>query len=153
MKSKDLTITLLVDQSAEEVFNAVNDVRGWWSETLEGKSAKQGDEFDYRYKDIHYSKQRLIEVIPAKKVVWLVLDSYLSFLKDKKEWNNTTISFEISNQNDKTQLLFTHHGLTPEVECYDACRKGWTYYIEQSLLKLITTGKGQPNVKFETAAS
>lgn len=146
MKAKDLTIILLVDQTPEEVFNAVNNVRGWWSENLEGNSEHLHDEFIYHYKDLHYSKQRLTEVVPGKKVVWLVLDSTLTFIKEKDEWNDTTISFDINKKGDKTELVFTHIGLTPELECYDACNGGWSYYIKESLLPLITKGKGAPNM-------
>lgn len=141
MKTQDLTFTLIVDQSPEVVFNAVNNVRGWWSDTLEGDSEKLNDEFIYRYHDMHYSKQRLVEVVPNQKVVWLVLDSYLSFIEDKTEWTDTKISFEISREQDKTHLVFTHHGLNPQVECYNACFDGWSHYIKGSLVELITTGE------------
>jgi uncharacterized protein YndB with AHSA1/START domain len=149
MTTQDFTNTFLVDQSPEEVFEAVTNVRGWWSEKLEGESAKLNDEFIYRYKDLHWSHQKLVEVIPNKKVVWLVTDSRLNFIEDKKEWNGTTIIFEVSRNMDKTQLRFTHVGLVPELECFEACSGGWTYYIN-SLHQLITTGSGQPNPEEES---
>lgn len=145
MNTSSFTTTLLVDQTPEQAFNAINNVRGWWSETLKGSSEKLNDEFTYQYKGMHSTTHKLTEVIPNKKVVWLVTDSYLSFVQDHDEWTGTTISFDISGENDKTKIVFTHHGLTNETECFDACSKGWTYYIQQSLLPLITTGKGKPN--------
>lgn len=146
-QDKDFTVTLLVDQTPKQVFDAVTDVRGWWTENISGSSKNPGDEFSMRYEDIHYSKQQLVEAVPGKKVVWLVTESSLSFVKDKGEWTGTKVSFEISKQGNKTQLRFTHHGLVPAVECYDKCTPAWTYYVKDSLLSLITTGKGQPEPK------
>ena len=146
MNNQNFTLTFLLDQTPTEVFNAINNVRGWWSETVEGGTEKLNDEFGYRHKDLHYSKQKLTEVIPGKKVVWLVTDSSLSFIKEKSEWTGTKISFDIAQNNNQTEMHFTHWGLVPEVECFGACSNGWNYYLN-SLLSLITTGKGQPDLK------
>jgi hypothetical protein len=147
MTAPDFTTTILVDQSPEEVFNAISNVRGWWSEEIEGGTEKLNDEFNYHYEDIHSCKMKLTEVVPGKKVVWLVLDNYFKFTKDKSEWIGTKIIFDISEKDNKTQLIFTHQGLVPEYECFDICKNAWTTYIQSSLRNLITTGKGQPNGK------
>ena len=147
MKTQDFTATILVDQTPQQVFDAVNNVRGWWSEEIEGDTHKPNDEFTYHYKDVHICRMKLTEVVPTKKVVWQVLSNYFNFTKDKSEWTGTKIKFEISEKNGKTQLHFTHEGLTPDHECYNACYDGWTNYIKKSLYNLITKGKGQPNPK------
>ena len=145
MKNHNFSLSILVDQAPKEVFQAVNNVRGWWSEEIEGSTERLNDEFNYHYKDLHSCKMKLTEVIPDKKVVWLVLDNYFNFTKDKTEWIGTKVIFEISKQGNKTQLHFTHEGLVPAYECYEACVGGWTQYIQHSLPALIATGKGEPN--------
>ena len=143
MSTIDFTTTILVDETPSAVFNAINNVRGWWQGEIEGSTNKLNDEFTYRMKEFHFSKQKIVEIIADKKVVWLVTESQLNFIKEKNEWAGTTISFEITEQDNKTQLRFTHVGLQPQIECYGACSNGWGMLVQQSLLSLITTGKGK----------
>ena len=145
MTLQSYTTSFSVGQTPKQAFDAIRNVRGWWSGVIEGGTSKRGDKFTYRYKDIHYSKQRLIEVVPDRKVVWLVLDSYLSFVEDKTEWNGTRVVFDISQSNGKTEVRFAHQALVPDYQCFDKCSSAWSFYINDSLRKLITTGKGEPN--------
>jgi uncharacterized protein YndB with AHSA1/START domain len=145
LKNQNFTLTLTFDQSPHQVFDAVTNVRGWWSEEIEGNTQNLNDEFEYHHLTVHRSKMRLVEVVPDRKVVWQVLDNFFSFTEDKNEWIGTKVIFDISQEGDKTRLDFTHEGLTPAYECYSACSSGWTQYIAQSLPKLITTGTGLPN--------
>jgi hypothetical protein len=141
MANADFTTTIIVDQSAIEVYDAINNVGAWWQGEITGDSTKVDGVFDYRMKDIHYSKQQVVELIPGEKVVWLVTDSNLSFTSTKTEWTGTKITFEIASVSDKTQVRFTHEGLVPAFECYGGCSNGWTKLIQESLCSYITTGK------------
>lgn len=145
MTGSDLTRSIEVDQSPEEAYAAINNVRGWWSGDIEGRTDRLGDEWTYRYQDLHYSKQKITELVPGQRVVWRVVDSSLNFVKDKTEWNGTRIEFDISRKGGKTVVRFTHVGLVPRQECYGACSDAWGFYITKSLRSLITTGKGEPN--------
>ena len=145
MENQNFATSFLVDQTPEEVFNAINNVRGWWSGEIEGDTDKLNAEFTYRVPDMHYSKQKITEFIPGKKVVWHVSDASLSFVKDKNEWKGTNIVFEIAKKGNKTEVRFTHIGLVPDFECYNDCSNAWGMLINGNLRKLITTGKVQPS--------
>lgn len=147
MKKQDYTATIVAKATAKEAFHAINNVRGWWSAEIEGSTDKLNDEFTYHYQDVHYCQMKLIKVIPDKKIVWLVKYNYFNFTKDKSEWTGTKISFDISKKDNKTQIRFAHLGLVPAFECFELCSNSWSKYVQQSLLSLITTGKGQPNPK------
>jgi hypothetical protein len=145
MKSANFTTTFAVDQTPEEAFAAINNVRGWWSGDIEGSTEKIGDEFTYRYEDVHRSKQVITESVPGERVVWHVLDSYLDLAEDKTEWTGTDIAFEISSKDGKTEVRFTHLGLVPEFGCFDSCSSAWGFYVNSSLRAFIATGQGAPN--------
>ncbi len=142
-KSKFYYYHFLVEQSPAEVFKAINNPRAWWSESIDGSTDKLNGAWTYHFGESHRSKIKTIEMIQDKKIIWLVEDNYFSFTKDKSEWVGNKITFEISRQGDKTQLVFTQIGLTPTYECFNACRDAWTGFVQKSLRSLITTGKGQ----------
>lgn len=144
MNDKNYTNSFLVEQSPEEVFAAINNVRGWWSEEIDGSTDELGAEFTYRYQDVHRCTLKITELVPGQKVVWHVVDNYFNFVKDQSEWIGTDIVFEIYREGIQTEVCFSHVGLVPAHECYDVCEEGWGFALS-SLRNLITTGKGQPN--------
>ncbi|MEO6069116.1 MAG: SRPBCC domain-containing protein [Chitinophagaceae bacterium] len=147
MDNKNYATSLVVDQSPKKVFDAINNVRGWWSINIEGNTTTEGDEFVYFYKDVHISKMKIVTLDPFKKVEWLVLENEFNFTKEKNEWKGNKIVFQILEQAGHTKLFFTQEGLTPSYECYLICHDAWTSYIQGSLKSLIQTGTGMPNPK------
>lgn len=143
MTAINFTTALRVNQTAKEVFNAITHPGAWWSGEVEGSSKKLNDEFTYRYKELHFSRQRVVEFVPDQKLVWLVTESTINYAEDKREWTGTKIIFDIMEQNNKTELRFTHEGLNPEIECFESCSNSWSQLIQHGLFSLITTGKGK----------
>lgn len=142
---ESLTLSFTVPQTPAEAFAAIQNVRGWWSEGVEGGTARLGDEFTYRYKSLHRSLHRITEVAPDARIVWRVLDAELTFVRDRDEWRGTEMVFEVSREGDQTRVRFTHRGLLPRFECFGACSGAWGRYVGASLKALIETGRGDPD--------
>lgn len=146
MTEQSTILTLEFDEAPEQVFDAVIDVRGWWSKNIDGPTSAEGDEYLYEVPGVHRCRMRVTEVVPHERVVWFVVDNTFSFVQDQEEWDGTQVRFDISSRSDgKTVLRFEHVGLKPEFECYEICHKSWLFYVEHSLRQLITTGSGMPN--------
>jgi Activator of Hsp90 ATPase homolog 1-like protein len=147
MSNENLTIAYTVEQSPEEAFAAITNVRDWWSGDIDGSTDQLGAVFTYRYQDVHRSTQRITELIPARRITWHVEDSYLDFVQDETEWDGTDVIFEVTPTEAGTEVRFRHVGLVPAVECFDNCSNAWQFYIGGSLRNLIAKGQGQPNEK------
>ena len=146
MQNQHLSIVFPVKGATLQAFDSINKVTAWWTENLVGESAGLNDEFVVQFGDVHFSRQKIVEMIPGKKVVWLITESRLNFVADKQEWTGTRIIFEVLEENGQTMIRFTHEGLVPQVECYDACSGAWSQYMG-SLQQLINTGRGEPALR------
>ncbi|WP_280336821.1 SRPBCC family protein [Nocardia wallacei] len=158
--TEPLTATITVDHTPEEVFAAVTDVRGWWNANIIGATAALHDEFvftdDSKYPGeaarsgdgIRFCRFRITEVVPGARMVWHVVDAHLDFIADHDEWTGTDVVFDIAATPAGTTLNFAHRGLTSESECFQACSRGWTFYITKSLPQLLATGTGDPIAKY-----
>jgi Activator of Hsp90 ATPase homolog 1-like protein len=149
----NFSVTITVEKAPSEAFDAISDVRGWWSQEIEGATSRLGDEFIFDIPGVHYSKIRLINVVPDAKVVWYVTDARIHFVENQTEWTDTTIVFELSERAGRTEVRFTHVGLVPDFECFDACTDGWSSYITGSLRDRINTGVGDPHRKDDSFES
>jgi len=144
MSDHSYTTSFTVDQTPREVIDAVRNVRGWWSNRVDGGTTEPGDQFDYRGGDSHRATIRVTEVVLDRKVSWFVVANHFDFTEDKTEWADNTITFEVAERDGRTELRFTQHGLVPEYECYEVCSNAWSFFVNESLHDLITTGAGQP---------
>ncbi len=142
--------TIVVPQTSKEVHDAISRVADWWTINTDGNTKEVGDEFTVQFGDVHFTRQRITEAVNGKRIVWSVTESHLPWLKDMEEWKGTEIVFDIAVASEGTQVAFTHIGLTPQVECYVQCEKGWDYFIGTSLFKLLTEGVGLPDTTQRT---
>jgi hypothetical protein len=141
----DFTTTIKANSTAQDAFDAINDVSGWWGR-ITGSTTAVGDEFVYVVPGLHYSGFRVTELEPGRRVAWLVTGSYLDFVDDKQEWNGSTVRFDIVEAHNGVEVRFTHDGLTADDECYEICTNAWGMFVNGSLKAFIETGKGAPYV-------
>ncbi|MBS1932877.1 MAG: SRPBCC domain-containing protein [Bacteroidetes bacterium] len=133
---KSYSFEIETRKSSKEVFELLLEIERWWSgiydEIITGKSKKVNDEFTFSAGGgMHFSKQKLIEQVPYKKIVWEVTESNLSFLDNPREWEHTKLKFDIFEKDkNRTGITFTHEGLVPEIACYEQCTNAWTQYFK-----------------------
>ncbi|MBI3235962.1 MAG: SRPBCC domain-containing protein, partial [Bacteroidetes bacterium] len=104
-ENTDFKYTFESSKTIETIYATLLDVRQWWvglyNEEIEGETKQINDEFTFRAGDgVHYSKQRLVELIPNSKIKWQVIESHLSFVKKNDEWTNSRFGFEIISNNN-----------------------------------------------------
>jgi hypothetical protein len=143
MTGTDFTFSYEVPQSPREVYDAVIDVRGWWSQRISGDTDRPG-EFIYEVPGIHRTRAQITELTPHRRVVWHVIENWFASSPETDEWAGSEITFGIEPTDDGSRLTFTHVGLTPELDCYEGCSVGWSRHALESLRTLITTGTGTP---------
>ena len=142
MENKNFNRSISVNINASEIIKKISKVPEWWGVTFSGNSEKQNDKFVVKMGGDSFFNFTVTEIIRDKKVVWLVTDCNMPWYSDKKEWANTKLLFDFTENNGVTTLSFTHDGLTPDIECYKDCEPGWTHWITRSLFSYLTTGKG-----------
>lgn len=144
---KSYSSSILINNSSENVFDKIGEVTKWWSENIEGNSKNLNDIFSIQFAFGDSFEIKVIESIPTKKIAWKVLDSNLTWIKNEKEWKGTQLVFEIFHLQEQLEIRFTHFGLTPEIECFNGCSKGWNYFIHESLFGFLNENKGKPDKK------
>ncbi len=142
--ANDYHCSIAVNSSAKEAFENICHVSAWWTTNFEGSAPKLNDIFTVRFGET-FVTFKINDVITDKKIVWHVQDCNLTWLKDKKEWKDTNIVWEILPDKNSMKIDMTHVGLVPEIECYGRCEKGWNHFVKESLYKLLTEKKGLPD--------
>jgi hypothetical protein len=142
MEKQNFNSSISVSISADEAIKKISNVSGWWGVAFSGKSEKQNDHFVIKMGGDSFFDFTVAELIPAKRIGWVVTDCNMPWYADKKEWASTKLIFEVTENDGVATVNFTHEGLTPEVECYKDCAPGWTHWIKTSLFSYFTTGEG-----------
>lgn len=149
MSPQNYTTSFTVHASPHEVFDAITRPQAWWTEMIEGGTARAGDEFGFDNPGLHRTRIRLTEVVPGTKMVWHVLENHFGFIQDQSEWVGSDIVFELDGgpggetdgSSGETAVRVTHVGLVPELECYDVCSAAWNHHLAHGLRSLVEAGR------------
>ena len=138
--SEDFESTKALSAPPEKVLAALRTIEGitdWWGPTT--GSAEIGGTFEVSFQEHKQVIVLHVEDSEEGQVVWTVKETPLT-----PEWVGTSIAFDVAAARDGATLHFRHHGLTPQLECFDMCHAGWTHYLG-SLVCYVDTGEGQPS--------
>ena len=141
----DYTKSFTVSKPASEVYAAITEhIADWWTNDLSGAAAHAGDSFNIAFDETRKTMQ-IVEAIQDKKVVWKCNKAYIDMatLKNKAEWEGTTMIWTLAEVENGTTLSLLHEGLNQSFECYQVCEEGWDMFLN-SLEVYLTTGKGKP---------
>ena len=126
----------------ERVFDAIATVEGvqsWWTPDASG-SIQPGGELELGFEGVDDQVMRVERSVRPSLVEWRCLNH-----SGHAEWEGTTVRFALAEVGpDECELDFRHLGLVPELRCYDACERGWDFFLGVSLAGLVERGEGSP---------
>ena len=144
MEQQNYQASILVPATPQQALEAIAHVADWWTKSFTGASRQMGDSFTVRFGETFVAFE-VTAIEEGKMTEWLVTDCNLSMVKDKKEWKDTRVKWEIIPEAHSTRINMTHIGLVPDVECYAICEKGWDFFVKASLCRLLTEDQGMPD--------
>jgi uncharacterized protein YndB with AHSA1/START domain len=122
----------------DEVYEAITTPQGlaeWWTTDTVGKN-EVGGELAFRFGDVGGFDMEILELDPAGRVRWLVIDG-------PEEWIGTEVDWKLEQREDWTIVLFKHQGWREPVEFMHHCSTKWASFL-MSLKELVETGRGRP---------
>ena len=143
-RTEDFTAVLDLPASPATVsalFTSAAGVSRWWGPT-QGEGAVGGT-LVTSFGDSGVNAMRVLESGPTGVVWEPVVADGTTPTAHTQEWLGSTVEFDMVPKGAGTQLRFRHAGLTPQLECWDGCYAGWTYFMS-SIQAFAETGSGSP---------
>ena len=117
-----------------EALTTVDGLAGWWTDQTTG-DPEVGGTLEFRFIPGGFDME-VVELEPAKRVRWQVAEG-------PEEWIGTHVTFDLSQVEGYTIVLFKHEGWEEPVEFMHHCSTKWASYL-LSLKQLVETGTGAP---------
>ena len=133
-----------IRSESDKVYNAISTIEGlanWWTKEIEGDEKRGGKiKFTFRTKNGDEKGQMVMEVKelnPRKNVRWQCVEG-------PDEWIGTDLTFDLSQQDDQTIIIFGHRNWQEAIEFTAHCSMKWAVFL-LSLRDYVETGKGEPS--------
>ena len=143
--------TIEVTAGPDVCFEAITkQMHLWWTETTEGEINEVGD----RVKAIFppgfgFWEFEATALEAAERIELTCIDAEHRVAGQPseidKEWLGTRIVWTFENGNGKSRVTLTHHGLTPELNCWDICQDGWDFFFTESLKNFLNGEPASPH--------
>jgi len=124
-------------KSPKEVFAHLIDLDKWWLEDFVGERLRLDSEFILKTGDGHFSKNKVIDFEPGKKLAWIATESLRK--TDNYDWSGSKFIFELSLHGNKTLVSFTYDGVVFKNE-YDVLVKVCDLVVKEKLFDFIVNG-------------
>ena len=123
-----------------KALTTVEGLAGWWTHQTQGDE-KVGGTLRFRFSaggvEIGGFDMKVLELQPAKQVLWQVIDG-------PAEWIGTKISWELQQEGEFVLVYFKHQGWKEPVAFMHHCSTKWAMFL-MSLKSLLETGQAAAN--------
>jgi uncharacterized protein YndB with AHSA1/START domain len=132
-----------IKASSKDVYKALatrDGLAAWWTTDTQGQSEVGGNikfRFTAEGRDIGGFEMKVLELRPAERVLWQVVDG-------PPEWIGTKVQFDLKQDDDYAIVLFKHEDWKEPGEFMHHCSTKWALFL-MSLKALVETGKGAPS--------
>ena len=134
----DILHRVAIKASPNDTYRALTTregLAGWWTTDTQG-NCNVGGVIQFRFGTRGRIDMKVLDLDPAKRVLWEVVDG-------PQEWIGTKVSFELTQDDDFTIILFKHQGWKEPIEFMHHCSTKWALFL-MSIKSLVETGKGAP---------
>ncbi len=148
MNNPNYKRTIHVRASRSAVFDALTTgIASWWTSEA-GQFEKPGDIAKFGFSGRHGYWTFKATCLDHDKIEWECIEAlHIHEGKPKDietEWLGTRVVWLMDATETGTRIDFEHHGLTPNLLCYDICEAGWDMFFVGSLAAYLNTGEGTP---------
>jgi uncharacterized protein YndB with AHSA1/START domain len=138
----DYVVTAAARATPADVFGALTTgegIAGWWTGSVDGAPGLLGGLVTLRFAGLaEHIVLRVKALDPGRAVEWTCAAH-----TGHREWEGTSIEFALRVTGDGCSVTLRHRGLTPALACFEACARGWDFFVP-SLIRYVETGAGSP---------